>query len=121
VRYSHGVTGGSGIFFGAQSDRVSGTVQHRMRSMDAQLTAGYSRNRGLNVSGVTSTGQVYNYWFGGVNLERRLSREWSLRLAYELQYQYSNLAFCITSPCGTSFTRNTVSLGVNWRGRPTAF
>lgn len=121
IRYSHGVTGGSGIFFGAESDRVSGTIQHRMQGMDAQLTAGYSRNRGLNVPGVTSTGQVYNYWFSGANLDRSLSREWSLRLTYELQYQYSNVAFCIASPCGTSFTRNTVSLGVNWRGRPTPF
>lgn len=121
VQYSHGVTGGSGIFFGAESDRVTGTIQHRMRGMDAQLAGGYSRNRGLTVPGVTSTGQVYNYWFSDVNLDRSLSRELSLRLTYELQYQYSNLAFCITSPCGTSFTRNTISLGVNWRGRPTLF
>ena len=121
IRYSHGVTGGSGIFFGAESDRVSGTIDHRMQGMDVRLTGGYSRNRGLNVPGVTSSGQVYNYWFGGANLDKPLLREWSLRLSYELQYQYSNLAFCITPQCRTSFTRNVISLGVYWKGRPTPF
>ncbi|HWH58241.1 MAG TPA: hypothetical protein VN682_11455 [Terriglobales bacterium] len=121
LQYSHGVSGGSGIFLGAQSDRVSGTVNHQLPGMEMRLTGGYSRNRGLKAAGVTSSGQVYDYWFGGVNFDRPLSRRWELRLAYELQYQQSNVAFCISTPCGTSFTRHLVTLGVNWKGQRIPF
>src|SRR6185437_2905318 len=121
LKYSHGVSGGSGIFLGAQSDRVSGTVNHQLPGIEMRLTGGYSRNRGLKAAGVTSSGQVYDYWFGGVNFDRPLSRRWELRLAYELQYQQSNVAFCISTPCGTSFTRHLVTLGVNWKGQRIPF
>jgi hypothetical protein len=117
LQYSHGVTGGSGVFFGAQSDRVTGTLNHTLPSVDVRLTGGYSHDKGLNAQAVTPpSDQVYNYWFGGVNLDRSLFRDWKLRVSYELQYQESNQAFCISAPCGTTFIRNLVTLGVRWNG-----
>jgi hypothetical protein len=122
LQYSHGVTGGSGVFLGAQSDQVSGSLNYRMSGVSSLgLTSGYARNRGLSAAGVTSSSQVYDYWFGGATFDRSLNRTWNLSLSYELQYQESNLGFCITPQCGTSFTRNVVSLGVNWDARPIPF
>ena len=121
LQYGHGVTGGSGVFFGAQTDRLTGTFNHELRSMSVRVTGGYAHNKGLRASGVASSGQAFNYWFGGLNLNRPLSREWNLTLAYELQYQESNAAFCISTPCGTSFTRNLVTLGLSWKGGPIPF
>jgi hypothetical protein len=118
LTYSHGVTGGSGVFLGSQSDLVSGSLNYQLSGVsNLGFTSGYSRNRELNNAGVTSS-QVFNYWFGGANFSRSLSRIWRINLAYELQYQESNLGFCISTPCATSFTRHVVSLGLNWNARP---
>jgi hypothetical protein len=122
LTYSHGVTGGSGVFLGARSDQVSGSLSNQLSGVSSfQLTGGYARNSALNAAGVTSSSQVYNYWFGGANFARSLSRTWKLNLAYELQYQESNLGFCISTPCGTSFTRHVISLGLNWNAQPSRF
>lgn len=122
LSYSRGVTGGSGVFLGAKSDQVSGSLNHQLSgAASLGLTGGYSRNSTLNATGVTSSSQVYDYWFGGANFARSLSRTWNLSLAYEIQYQQSNLAFCITPQCGTSFTSHVISLGLNWNARPIPF
>jgi len=114
--YSHGVSGGSGIFLGADNDRVTGYLNRRLSFGTARLTAGYSHNKRLSAPGATSSGQTFSYWFGGATFAKPLSRTVSLSLGYELQYQQSNAVFCLTTPCGTSFTRNILSFGLNWKG-----
>lgn len=122
VKYVHEVSGGSGVFFGAETDRVSGSLNHQISAAsNIQLTGGYAHNRHLTAAGVTSVNQSYDYWFGGANYARSLSPAWALTFTYELQYQQSNVGFCITPQCGKSYTRNVVSLGLRWSGRPTAF
>ena len=118
LTYSHGVSGGSGIFFGAASDRVTGSLGYQPSRGSIRFSAGYAHNKGFTAPGAASSGQVYDYWFGGATFGRSVSRTWSLSLGYELQYQQSNQVFCITTPCGTSYTRNIVSFGLNWNARP---
>jgi hypothetical protein len=122
VAYSHGVSGGSGVFLGAQSDQLSGSLNRRLSGVASLgFTGGYARNRSLTSAGVTSSSQVYDYWFGGANFTRPVYRTWNLSLAYQLQYQESNQSFCITPQCGTSYTAHVVSLGLNWNGRAILF
>ena len=122
VNYVHQVSAGSGVFFGAQTDRVAGSLTHQISAAsNIQLTGGYAHNRNLTVAGATSANQSFNYWFGGANYARSLSPALALTFTYELQYQQSNLGFCITPQCGKSYTRHVVSLGLQWNGRRTAF
>jgi hypothetical protein len=119
LSYFHGVTGGSGVFIGSLSDQVSGSISRRLsRVATLGANVGYSRNKELNTGTVASSNQDYDYWFAGASFQKPLTRTVSLSLAYQFQYQGSNDGFCIGVQCGTNFTRNVISLGVNWNARP---
>jgi hypothetical protein len=119
LSYFHGVTGGSGVFIGSLGDQVSGSISRRLsRVATLGANVGYSRNKELNTGTVASSNQDYDYWFAGASFLKPLTRTVSLNLAYQFQYQESNEGFCIGVQCGTNFTRNVISLGINWNARP---
>lgn len=119
LSYFHGVTGGSGVFLGSLSDQVSVSVSRRLsRVASLGANAGYSRNKQLDAGTVASSNQYYDYWFAGASFLKPLTRTVSLNLAYQFQYQESNDGFCIGVQCGTNYTRNVISLGINWNARP---
>jgi hypothetical protein len=124
--YIHGLSGGSGVQAGSESDTVNGSVNRQVsRNLTAGITGGYSRSSGLTVDPLTtpttSFDQTLDYWYGGGNLGYALSRTLTLSLTYRLQYQNSGTAFCVSTTCGTSVVRHTISFGVNWRDRPLLF
>jgi hypothetical protein len=52
--YSHGVTAGSGVLAGSETDTVSGSATRQMsRTFSSGITSGYSRNKGLVVGTLT--------------------------------------------------------------------
>jgi hypothetical protein len=122
LAYNHGVGGGSGALAGSLTDTVSGFATRQMsRTFSSGITAGYSRNQGLAITTSTPSNQTYDYWYGGGNLSYPIGRSLALTLAYQLQYQTSNVAFCIGPTCGTSVIRHTISLGLGWHERPLLF
>jgi hypothetical protein len=126
LAYMHGVNGGSGVLIGATGDILTATANRALsRAVDGGLEFGYSRNKGLNGSsaeGLNGSSAVYDYWFGGANVSRRLGRSLNLIISYQFQRETSNSQLCIgnSNSCGT-FVRNIISLGVSWRARPFAF
>jgi hypothetical protein len=123
LSYTHGLTGGSGIQAGAESNTASGSVTRRIsRTFTGGITGGYSRSSGLTViSATTPFSQTFDYWYGGGNLAYALSRTLALSFSYQLQYQDSGAGFCVGTSCGTSIVRHMISFGVNWRERPLLF
>lgn len=122
LNYNHGVSGGSGVLAGALTDQVSGYVtQVLARAATGGFNFGYARNRAIGVLDPTDSGQIYGYWFGGVNWSHLLSRTANLSLAYQVQYQEANAGFCIGVACGQSVIRHEVSMTFGWRARPLAF
>lgn len=122
--YSHGVTGGSGVLAGAESDIVTGTWGEQVsRTFNVGLNAGYSHNRGIaaTASSVASAAQTYSYWFGGVNVTHPFSRSLDMFVNYQLQYQDTGTSGCISSACETNITRNLITFGVNLHKRPIPF
>lgn len=119
LSYDHGISTGSGVLAGASSDTVQGSATRQMSpTFSSALTAGFSRNSGVAIDVLTPTNQSYNYWYVGANLSRPW-RNVGLTLAYQLQYQDSNLSFCTgntTLTCGTTFIRHVISVGVGWHG-----
>ena len=122
--YSHGVTGGSGVLAGAVSDSAAGSLSHQLtKATTLGFSGGYSRNSGLAltpglIETETETGasnQTYDYWYGGVGLTRRIGRSINLLLGYQLQYQNSNASFCVTTPCGSSYTTHDIYLDLQFR------
>jgi hypothetical protein len=121
LNYSHGVSGGSGVLGGAINDTAGGSATRRMsRTFTSGITAGYSRNNGLTTGKIPSN-QSYSYWFTGATLSHPLGRTLGVTLSYQMQYQDSNLPFCIGLTCGTNLMRHSISLGLGWHERPLLF
>jgi hypothetical protein len=120
--YSHGVSGGSGVFAGSLADTVTGSVARQLsRVSSGILNVGYSRNTELAVNGVAQTplsNQPFDYWFTEVNYTRSWGRSLHMNVGYQLQYQNSNSSFCSGVGCGSSFVRNLITFGVGWRKAP---
>jgi hypothetical protein len=122
--YAHGVVGGSGILAGAIGDSMLGTVSRQIsRTFNGDVDFGYSRNKGLAVAitNVPSLNGTFDYWSVGAHLTHPWGRTLQVFLGYQFQYQNSNDSFCTGSQCGSSFTRNLISVGLGWRARPKAF
>jgi hypothetical protein len=120
--YSRGVSGGSGVLAGSVADTVTGTAARQLsRTFSGGWNVGYSRNRGLAVTGTSTSNQTFDYWFTGFNLNHPWGRSMTLFLSYQLQYQNSNASICTGSRCGGSLTRNQISFGLGWHKQPMPF
>jgi hypothetical protein len=119
--YNHGVTGGSGLLAGAETDIFTGSINSQvLRTLSAGWNAGYARNKGFDV-GTTSAEQSFGYWFTGANLAHPLGRSLDVFMNYQLQYQNTNTAGCVGTGCETSVIRNQISFGVNLHKQPIPF
>jgi hypothetical protein len=120
--YSHGVSGGSGVFGGSLADTVSGTaVRQLSRTSSGSWNVGFSRNTGFALAGVpqiTSSNQPFDYWSTGVNYTHLWGRSLTMNLGYQFQYQNSNSSICVGAGCGSNFVRNLITFGIGWRKQP---
>jgi hypothetical protein len=119
--YNHGVTGGSGVLAGAETDIVSGSVGEQVaRTINLAWNAGYSRNKGFAL-GSTATSQTYGYWFTGVNVAHPIGRLLDVFMNYQLQYQNTDDNTCVGTGCSTSVIRNQIAFGLNLHKQPIPF
>jgi len=119
--YTHGVTGGSGVLAGAETDIVSGSIGEQVtRNFNIAWSAGYSRNKGFTL-GTNSSSQTFGYWFGGVNVAHPIGRSLDVFANYQLQYQDSSTTGCTGTGCSTSVIRNQIAFGVNLHKQPIPF
>ena len=121
VSYTHGVNGGAGVLTGGLADTIAGSVTRQMsKTFSSGLSGGYSRNRGLQGTGAFAN-QLYDYWFGGLNVTEPLGDTLGLTFSYRVQYQTSNNAACIGPACGGKVLRHLISVGLGWHERPLLF
>jgi hypothetical protein len=118
ANYSHGVTGGSGVFQGATTDQVTGSATRRLsRVWSGNFNLGYAHNTSV-VGGTATQNQEYNTVYVGAGVQRPLSRTLDFRLSYTANIETSSNATCVGPNCGTSFTTHMISVGMSWRARP---
>jgi len=119
--YYHGVTGGSGVLAGAETDIASGSLNGQLsRTFNAGVTGGFSRNQGFAITNSLAS-QTFDYWFAGVNLTRNFGRNIDLFLNYQFQYQNGDVGNCTGTACLTNVTRHQISVGVNLHKQPIPF
>ena len=120
--YNHGVTGGSGLLAGAETDIVTGSVSEQVtRTFNLAWNAGYSRNSGFAVGATAATGQTYSYWFTGVNVTHPVGRLLDFFVNYQLQYQTNNTNGCVGSGCSANVIRSQIAFGMNLHKQPIPF
>jgi hypothetical protein len=112
LSYFHGLTGGSGAFFGARTDTVGAGLEHRLtRSWSGSLNGGYSVNQDL---AVTSSARRYDNWFGGSSLGRPIGRHVYFRLSYGLQRQTERGVTGQAPATGYTGLRQTFGVTMEW-------
>ena len=111
LHYLHGVTGGSGVFQGANSDQVgAGLSKQLTRVWNGGVSFGYSRNGQIIGSSSTTN---WDNWFGDATLSRQIGRQTFFSLGYQAQIQAGN-----TVPGNASNTVHQIYLSFQWLIRP---
>lgn len=119
--YTRGITGGSGVLLGADTDQVEGGFSKRLSRMwNSSLRLGYARN----VSLVQSTGLTnqftFNSWYATVGFSRPVGRYARMSLSYGITGQGSNTSLCLGTSCGRSAIRHRFGLSFEFGLPPIA-
>jgi hypothetical protein len=118
LSYTHGVSGGSGVFTGSTADLVNATWNRQLtRVWNWSVNFGYARNRQI-LSAVGLTPPSYDTWLVGSGLSRPLGRAATFSLSYQAQVQAKNAAICGNPTCGTNYTVHEVFATFQWHTRP---
>jgi hypothetical protein len=117
MAFVRGLSGGSGVLFGAKSNTFSGTLHHQFtRFWFASANGGYAFNTSLAPAGAATTN--FNTWFMGANLGHQMGRHVQVGFNYGLLKQ-DNPAVCpIVGGCGTVALQQSFGMTVNWHLRP---
>jgi hypothetical protein len=111
--YSHGMTGGSGVFYGAETDRITAAMNHQFtRFWSGTLNGGYARNS--NFVATSSTSEHFNNWFAGGNVSHQMGRHLQFILSYAFQQQNLNGTVCQVASCGSTRLRQMFGITVQW-------
>ena len=119
VSYNHGVTGGSGVFVGSESDTIQGNVSRQLsRVWRAQANFGFSRNREL-VSGAAQSGLAFDSYFAGGGLSRPFGPNANLSIAYSANIQTGqSVSGCTVPGCSGTYTEHQIVMSFQWHTRP---
>jgi hypothetical protein len=116
VAFVRGLTGGSGVFFGARSNTLNGSLHHQFtRFWSASVNGGYAFNTSLAPTGAPTSG--FNTWLLGANVGRQLGRHAQVGFNYGLVKQ-DNPAVCPVASCGVAGFQQTFGMTVNWHLLP---
>jgi hypothetical protein len=115
VDYTHAVSGGWGVFNGANTDQVGVSLTKQLsRVWSGHVNVGYAKNRQL--AGTTPSTNS-DSWFTGAGLSRPLTRATNLSLGYQSQIQYGSGPVCSVS-CATTYTSHQIILSLQWHMLP---
>lgn len=115
--YAHYTSNGSGVFLGATTDYVDGSLSHQLtRNWSWSVGPGYSRNAQLRAGSGSTNNSVFNSIYGQTSLNRNLGRYTDLSLSYNVYTQW----FDSTGTAGTthtsSYLRHFFGVSVTWHG-----
>jgi|SRR5580658_1038147 hypothetical protein len=118
LSYDRLVTGGSGLFAGANSNFAQFTMGRRLlRSWEASLDAGYVSLSRIQQSLSLVTGNSYQYGFAGVALARRLWR-FNAFASYQFNDESFNTSICTATRSCSLIQRHVGTVGIYWHTHP---
>lgn len=115
VDYIHLVSGGGGLFNGANTDQVSVSLTKQLsRVWSGHVNVGYAKNRQL---AGTTPATTFDSWLTGAGLSRPLTRTANLSFGYQSQIQIGSGTACNLS-CATTYSSHQIILSVQWHTQP---
>jgi hypothetical protein len=119
LSYFHGVTAGSGVFFGSKGDTITGMASRDFtRSWSGSVNGGHARNDSLIATGAFAS--RFDNWFAGASLSRQMGRQIRLSLSYGFQHQSSGGGVCPVLSCGLPGSPSFRQLGATLQWHPLA-
>jgi hypothetical protein len=119
LSYSHGVTPGSGVFFGSKTDTVTATASRELtRFWSASLNGGYALNKNLVSTGGFAS--RFDNWFAGASLNRQIGQQVHLGLIYGFQSQTNGGGVCPVLSCGLPGSTTFRQFGATLQWHPLA-
>lgn len=117
--YNHGISNGSGVQIGSNTDLLDLKLIHRFsRHWNGSLNVGYARNSALGNSGASQNSQAFDSYNIGGDLSRPFGRSSNLSFGYTAQIQASSQAVCASGKCDTNYTSHRIFLAFSWHARP---
>lgn len=117
--YMHGLTNGSGVLRGAETDNFTGLATRSFgKYWDSTIDAGYSRNQGVRQTSGTALLGSPNTWFATGRISRRFVAYGAFFISYNASGQSSLASLCTLPGCRFSSIVHTASLGYTWGLRP---
>ena len=117
--YNHGVTGGSGVLTGSETDQIKANVSRQLtRVWRAQGNFGFSRNRAI---GSTSSqgGLAFNSYSVGGGVSRPFGPNANLSIAYSANIQTGEaVSGCTVPGCNGTYNQQQIILNLQWHARP---
>ena len=118
ISYGRYTSSGSGLLYGAQTDRLSLSVGHRFtRNWSGSFSPGYSHNSRLQQTTGPSTSVDFNSYYVGFGLRRALGRYADASVNYTFQGQTTDIASPLGAMVNSSLVRHTFGLAFSWHGR----
>jgi hypothetical protein len=115
LSYSHYTSAGSGLLFGASTDRVRGSVGRQLtRHWYWSIGPGYSRNARLSQSPTVGTVSTYHSIYAMTGLHRELGRYTDLSLSYSSHNQWSDAINPSGINSGRSYLRHHFGVSLTW-------
>jgi hypothetical protein len=113
LSYFRGVTPGSGVFLGAESETITASVNHQFtRFWSAFMNGGYALSKALIPNSVFAGS--FDDWFVGGNLGKQIGRHVRLALSYEYQKQIIGRGACPVLSCGIKPAYQVFGVTLNW-------
>jgi hypothetical protein len=113
LSYFRGVSAGSGVYFGSNSQTVSAAANHEFtRSWSVLVNGGYAINKALVPSAIFAN--QFNNWFAGATVNRQLSRDFRLSMTYAYQQQTSGTGGCPVGGCGLPGSVRQFGVTLQW-------
>lgn len=119
LSFNHGVTAGSGVFAGSETDVIQGTVSRQLsRVWHGQANFGFARNRTI-VSNAAQSAQAFNSWFAGAGVGRPFGPNANFSIAYSANVQTGGtVSGCAIPGCNSTYTQHQITMNFQWHTRP---
>jgi hypothetical protein len=118
LNYAYGVSSGSGVFSGANTNLLGANWARQLtRVWAASLNLQYAKS-GKIQSAIGLTTPSFDSWLVGAGLNRPLGRTANLSLGYQAQIQGASSTFCFGTSCGASHTAHQIILSFQWHASP---
>ncbi|MGB7285163.1 MAG: hypothetical protein WBE13_23090 [Candidatus Acidiferrum sp.] len=116
--YNSGVTAGSGIFTGANTNMVTASLGRSLtRIWQGSIDGGFAKNAAL-LNYTAQTPIHYTSWFAGAGVSRPFGRDTTLSLGYRAEIEDTNGTVCSVPACGSSYLQHSIWLSFQWHSRP---